>query len=423
MEEMAIEEGRRVGVYGARSEAVPAKLTQISKVARIKENSRMSLGMTEVDRVVGGMVPGEVILLAGEPGIGKSTLLLQIALDLSRSYSVMYVSGEESLTQLSSRRDRLGGSSRVSTKRVKKRSRSSKQDLVVTDETDVDSIVASIEIEKPELVIVDSIQAVATSDAGSYPGSITQVRECGVRLTNCAKKTGIPMILVGQVTKEGVIAGPKVLEHVVDAVVYFEGDEMGAFRLLRCLKNRFGTTDEVGIFEMSGEGLIEVDDPSRTFGTSGRLGVGSAISAVYRGSRTLFVEVQALTSSAMFGSPRRLPTGLSKQRLEMLCAVLTRRAGVSLSDEDVFVNVLGGIHLDDPSADLAVCMAIVSAKKDMALKRSQVFVGEVGLTGDIRDVAFLQRMMIEARRRKLSVVGAGGTSERNVRELVSDLFK
>lgn len=375
------------------------------------QSKKFPLGIGEMDRVLGGgIVPGEVILLAGEPGIGKSTLLLQVALGLRRP--VVYVSGEESLGQLFTRVDRLkekanrGRTNNASGKAVVKETRGGSIDqtiisnLLVTDESDIDCVITAIVQNKPSLVVIDSIQSVSTKEVASYPGSVSQVRECGTRLTQCAKRLNIPTIIVGQVTKSGAIAGPKVLEHIVDAVLSFEGDETGQYRLVRCLKNRFGTTDEVGVFEMTSGGLKEIDDPSRVFTSMSHDMPGTAISAVYRGSRVLFVEVQALTSPAIFGSARRIANGVSKQRVEMLCAVLSRRGGVDVSSDDVYVNVLGGIYIDDPGVDVGICMAIASAKTDKGVNRKTVWVGEVGLTGEVRNATNWERI-------KKTIIGAG----------------
>lgn len=389
-------------------------MTPIGKLSSGSRGRRFSLEIGEFDRVLGGgVVPGEVVLVAGEPGIGKSTLLLQTAIAVANGRKVLYVSGEESLSQLSSRVERLGGSTSSGKKNP---------DVAFTDATVVEEVVSTIHDQKPALVIIDSIQSLSKKDVASYPGSITQVRESGGKLTECAKQLDIPILVVGQVTKEGAIAGPKVLEHVVDAVVYFEGDEMGLYRILRCVKNRFGTTDEVGIFEMTSGGLLEVEDPTNVLGSAGKVESGSAVSAVYKGSRTLFVEIQALTSPAMFGAPRRLPTGIPKQRLEMLCAVLTRRAGVNLSEDDVFVNVSGGLKLDDTSADLAVCMAVASAKLDVPLDKGEVFVGEVGLSGEIRPVPFMSKIISESKRRKLSTIGKTGSRQKFIRQFIKPLL-
>lgn len=381
----------------------PAQVLKLSSDKKTTISSRMSTTLSEIDRVLGGgLVAGQVVLISGEPGIGKSTLLLQMCLNLDKK--VLYVSGEESLDQLRNRLERV--------------SKDKKSKISVTENTDVDRIVSTIEEEKPSLVVVDSIQSVSTTDATGYAGSISQVRESGMRLTRVAKHNKIPLFLVGQVTKEGSVAGPKVLEHVVDTVLNFEGDEFGLFRILRGVKNRFGPTDEVGIFEMTSKGLKEVKDPSVMLDSGEKKNaVGVARSAVYKGSRVLIVEIQALTSPASFGSPRRLPTGFSKARLEMLCAVLTRRAGVNLSGDDVFVNIMGGLNLKDPSIDLAVCMAIASAKKDKKLSDS-VFIGEVGLSGEVREVNFQSKMESELKRRKLSFLS---TSKSKGKKLVSSL--
>lgn len=428
--------------YMRGSTSRPASVTPVKKISSKKAAQRISLGIGEFDRVIGnGIVPGEIVLLAGEPGIGKSTLLMQTALEMARKGTVLYVSGEESLGQISSRVERLragavvtddvsgladssyrkSGLSGASQKHPEMNTIDS--NLLLTDDTNVEAVVSAIAEHKPVLAIIDSVQSLSVPDVASYPGSITYVRESGGRLTECAKMTDIPIILVGQVTKEGAIAGPKVLEHVVDAVVYFEGDEMGLYRMLRCVKNRFGTTDEVGIFEMTGKGLKEVDDPTQILISSGMPESGTAISAIYKGSRSLFIEVQALTSPALFGSARRIPSGLSKQRLEMLCAVLSRRAGVNVSEDDVFVNVSGGIKLDDPSADLAVCMAVSSAKLEVPLDKKNVYVGEVGLSGEIRPAPFLSRIASEARRRKMSIIGNTDAKQKRVQDVIKPLFK
>ncbi len=398
---------RAAGASGAMRSAQPAKVLKLTGTRNLKPANKISLNIGEVDRVLGGgVVPGEVVLISGEPGIGKSTLLLQISKLFSSKSGVLYVSGEESASQLSSRLSRLSGNDK------------SVMSLQVTEETDVDKIIASIYEVKPALVIVDSIQSVYSSDIDSFSGSMTQVRESGMRLARCAKTLEIPIIIVGQVTKEGVVAGPKVLEHVVDAVLNFGGDDLGLYRVLRCTKNRFGSTDEVGIFEMTGSGLIEVTDPSGVFSGRSDRASGTALAGVYKGSRVLLVEIEALTAPCAFGAPRRLPTGMTKARLEMLCAVLTRRAGINLAGDDVFVNIAGGLRLDDPAIDLAICMAIASSKKDKLLDTKQVFVGEVGLSGSIRLVPFQEKIASEIKRRKLSVFPSGKSIESNLRVAV-----
>lgn len=363
-------------------------------------------------------MPGEVMLISGEPGIGKSTLLLQVCLKLSGVGKVMYVSGEESLGQISTRFERI---SKATGKKV---SADKSSNFIVTDETNVDRIISSIHENKPVAVFVDSIQAVSTSDVDSFAGSVSQVRECGSRLTDCAKKTHTPIFIVGQVTKEGVVAGPKVLEHIVDAVIYFEGDDLGIYRILRGMKNRFGPTDEVGIFRMTGSGLSEVDDPSNVFcSIDAKSEPGVVKSAVYKGSRVLFVEIQALTTQAAFGAPRRLSTGFSKARLEMLCAVLGRRANIDLSNDDVFVNVVGGIKIDDPAIDLAVCIAIASIKKNRAVDSQSVFVGEVGLSGNVRYGPLIDKIRSEGKRRRLSIISASEGKSLSLQSVIKTTIK
>jgi DNA repair protein RadA/Sms len=391
--------------------AAPAKVSSIKDLDG-QTIKRISSGIGEVDRVLGGgIVPGEIVLLSGEPGIGKSTLLSQVCIELANKKNVLYVSGEESLGQLSQRFNRLSND---------------KEDVLdelqITEETDVDKVISLIEKAKPDLIIIDSIQSLSSRDKKSFAGSMSQVRNCGSKLTRIAKSMSIPIIIVGQVTKQGVVAGPKVLEHIVDAVLYFEGDEVGFYRILRGIKNRFGPTDEVGLFEMSSKGLRELKDPGGAFcEVDKKLQPGVALSAVYKGSRVLFVEIQALTSPAVFGSPRRVSTGLNKSRLEMLCAVLSRRGNMNLGNDDVFINVMGGMRLDDPSVDLAVSMAIASAKKDNPVGSNQVYVGEVGLSGLVYPVFFQDKMKSEARRRKLEVLGANSDQDTSLRSFIKEL--
>lgn len=408
----------------------PATVVSFSRKDRNQPKVRGLTGMGEVDRVLGGgVVEGEVILLSGEPGIGKSTILLQVFMNFSERGNVLYVSGEESTGQLSTRFDRLLDTGKLDPAmaagavKPKKDVAFDFSKFNITEETDVDKVIEAIRKMKPVAIAVDSIQAMYTRDVRSFAGSISQVRECGMRLTRCAKELRIPMFIVGQVTKEGVVAGPKVLEHVVDVVLYFEGDEFGMYRILRGMKNRFGPTDEVGIFEMTSKGLVDVEDPTRIFcnaGDSRKTGV--VLSGVFKGSRVLLVEIQALTSSALFAAPRRVSTGFSKSRLDMLCAVLTRRAGVNLSGDDVFVNVMGGLRLDDPAIDLAICTAIVSAKKDKPISVDGVFIGEVGLSGEVRPVGFRDRIKSEVKRRKLSIIGPDRGDRESLKGVISRVF-
>jgi len=375
----------------------PASYTELSKISKNKENKetkRKTTGYNEFDRVLGGgLVEGEVVLISGEPGIGKSTLLIQVALKLAQTGEVLYVSGEESIVQIKSRIDRVNAS-------IVAKTPGSKQNILLSDETNIDMVATLIEERKPDLVIIDSIQAVSSQNSRSFPGSISQIRMCGGIIVRTAKKLGVPILVVGQITKEGNIAGPKVLEHMVDCVVYMEGDEFHIYRMVRCMKNRFGATNEIGVFEMKQGGLEEVLDPSQMFMNNGKLTVGCAIAGIMKGSRVIFVEVQALTVDREYdGAPlRRVANGIKKPRLDMLCAVLSRRGGVYLGDKDVFVNVAGGLTVDEPSADLAICMAIKSAVKDSPVKPKTVYIGEVGLTGEVRNIWGTQNIINEAKR-------------------------
>ncbi len=340
-------------------------------------DSRISTGYQEVDRVLGsGLIPGEVVLISGEPGIGKSTLLMQIVQKFSNK-KVLYVCGEESPGQLNSRLLRLSGN---------KSSSKLGENFMVTEDVCVENIVALIEEEELDLVVVDSIQSVSSMQSRSYPGSISQVRICGAMLTRVAKIKRIPMFIVGQINKGGDIAGPKVLEHIVDCVLYLEGDQYNQYRILRGMKNRFGSTNEIGVFEMTGEGLVEVGNPSLVFLENDSKSSGSAIGAVLQGTRVVFVEVQALVveRESTGGPMMRIANGIKKPRLDMLCAVMSRKGGVFLGDKDVFVNIVGGLNINDPCIDLAVCAAIKSSAKDKVLDKESVYVGEVGLTGEIR---------------------------------------
>ncbi len=370
----------------------PAKAVNISKLSKNTVKDRLDSGFAELNRVLGGgIVAGSVVLLAGEPGIGKSTLLLQVAKNVSQKSKVLYVSGEESTSQLYSRFDRVGG--------VASHSKSALQ-LDVTDETNVENISELIRNSNYDLVIVDSIQAVSSQTSRSYSGSIGQVRVSGAILTKVAKEVGVPMIIVGQVNKDGNIAGPKVLEHIVDAVISFEGAEFNQFRIIRGVKNRYGSTQEIGVFEMKGGGMDEVGNPSKVFLEESKGGPGSAIGAMVKGSRVVFVEVQALVvdRGSDFGPLRRVANGIKKPRLDMLTAVLSRRGGVFLGDKDVFVNIAGGLTVDDPSIDLAVCAAIKAAVNDKELDRKTLYYGEVGLTGDIRSGFNYSVVSAEAKR-------------------------
>ena len=341
---------------------------------------RLSSQIGELDRVLGGgVVYGSLILVSGEPGIGKSTLLTQLAMNLENS---LYVAGEESPTQIKIRVDRMD----------------SKANFNVLSEVNVDSIIRGIEEKKPSLVIVDSIQTLETDDLNSPPGSVGQVRECTQRLLRVAKAFQIPIFLVGHVTKDGTVAGPKTLEHMVDVVLSLEGDPLSQFRILRSNKNRFGPTDEVGIFEMEESGILEVKNPSRIFLGEELSSPGSAVIATLNGQRPLLVEVQALVTRSNLPIPKRVSTGVDNNRLQLLVAVLSKRLNLSLFDKDVFVNVTGGMKIIEPAADLGIAMAIMSSLKDKALPKSSVFIGEVGLLGEIRMVRDVKRRVQEAKK-------------------------
>jgi len=345
---------------------------------------RFTLHSAEFDRVLGGgLVPGSLVLIGGDPGIGKSTLLLQASALIAQAQGkVVYVSGEETLHQIRLRAERLG----VTGER-----------LYLLAETDLDVILSQIEQLAPQLVVIDSIQAVHLPDLEAAPGSITQVRECTLRLMQRAKLSAVPTFIAGHVTKDGAIAGPRVLEHIVDVVLYLEGEPFSAYRLLRCVKNRFGSTNEVGVFEMKEEGLVEVDNPSQVF-LSQRWGeaIGSAVVPTLEGSRPLLVEIQALTTPTSFGQPRRTANGVDFGRLLLIIAVLTKRVGLRLGNQDIIANVTGGLRIGEPAADLGIALSIASSFRDERVDPQLVAVGEVGLSGELRAVSQLDRRVSEA---------------------------
>ncbi len=351
---------------------------------------RLSSGFDEFNRVLGGgFVKGQVVLVAGEPGVGKSTLLLQVALEISNNSKVLYVSVEESLSQIYSRYERLS-----------KEAKSKSKNLIFSEEVVTEKVANLLEKEKPSLCIIDSIQALESADNVGVTGGASQIRTNGYILTKAAKKLGVPVILVGQITKDGVVAGPKVLEHVVDSVLNLHGDEFNMYRILRSMKNRYGATSEIGVFEMGEGGLIEVKDPSQIFIQERRDSFGSSVSAVLKGTRVMFVEIQALTSDVVAENipPRRVANGIKKNRLDMLCAVLGRRGGIYLNDKDVYINVVGGLKVDDPSVDLAICAAIKSAVMEESLSSKFIYVGEVGLTGEVRGCFGWDSILKESKR-------------------------
>jgi DNA repair protein RadA/Sms len=363
---------------------IPLSQPQLLPDIKSDPFQRLPVSMGELSRVLGGgIVVGSVVLVGGDPGIGKSTLLLQASAELAETNGpVLYVSGEESVQQIKMRADRLGFG---------------QPELYVVSEVSLDQIIAHVQQMKPRLVVVDSIQAIASEELDSSAGNVSQVKACASALLRLAKNTGIPMFLVGHVTKAGSIAGPKVLEHIVDTVLYLEGDRFHAYRLLRSVKNRFGSTHEVGVFEMTEHGMAEVSNPSEAF-LAERLpdAAGSTIAVTMEGTRPLLVEVQALASTSSFGLPRRTANGVDFNRLLLLIAVLTKRVGLRLFDQDVFVNVIGGMRINEPAADLAVALAIASSFQNTPMPANLAAVGEIGLSGELRAVGHLGRRLNEA---------------------------
>jgi len=349
-------------------------------------DERLNLPIGEFARVLGGgVVPGSVVLIGGDPGIGKSTLLLDMAMRMAQEYRTLYVSAEESPQQIKSRARRISANEEIS------------PDLYMLSETDLETVMQQVRTLDPRLVIIDSIQSVHLPDLDSGAGSIVQVRESALRLQALAKQSDVAVFLVGHVTKGGAIAGPKVLEHIVDTVLYLEGDPFHAYRLLRSVKNRFGATSEVGVFEMRAAGMCEVENPSEAFLAERVVNApGSAIAVTMEGTRPLLVEVQGLTSPTSFGHPRRTANGVDYNRLLLTVAVLSRRVGLRLSDQDVFVNVVGGLRVHEPAVDLAVAAAIASSVRDLPLPADLALLGEVGLSGDLRTVAQLPARLHEA---------------------------
>jgi DNA repair protein RadA/Sms len=347
---------------------------------------RSPTGIPEFDRVLGGgLVPGSAVLVGGDPGIGKSTLLLQVLQALSRAQGkTLYVSGEESARQIRMRADRLGGP---------------EADLLVLAETDLARILEAVEATRPAAAVVDSVQTLYSSEIGSAPGTVSQVREVSGRLVVWAKTRGMPVFLVGHVTKDGSLAGPRVLEHMVDTVLYFEGDRGHPYRILRAVKNRFGSTNEVGVFEMGEGGLAGVSNPSALFLSERPAGApGSAVVPALEGTRTLLAEVQALVSPCAYGSPQRTTSGIERTRVQILSALLERRLGLPLLSHDIFVKVSGGFQVSEPAADLAVVAALYSAVRDRPLPEKAVFFGEVGLAGEVRGVSRPEARLAEAAR-------------------------
>jgi len=386
----------------ANGSAQPNALLRLAEV-EIDEAKRISTGVPELDRVLGGgLVPASLVLVGGEPGVGKSTLLLMALVSISRDRRALLVTGEESTAQVKLRASRLGGAEKVE----------------ILAETNLDAVCATLESERPDVCVIDSIQTLYSAEVGSAPGSVAQVREAAARLLRVGKEAGVALFLVGHVTKDGSVAGPRVLEHLVDCVLQFEGDRYHAHRVLRAAKNRFGSTNELGVFEMTGAGLQGVPDPSAVFGQSDGE-VGAAVACALEGTRPLLLEIQALVSQTDLAMPRRVGTGVDPKRLAMIVAVLSRHAGLALGQADVFVNVAGGVRIDEPGADLAIALAIASAAKGVPLAPSTASFGEVGLTGRLRPATQAERRAQECAKLGLAaVIVPNGTEARAAVKLV-----
>jgi DNA repair protein RadA/Sms len=380
-EEDRAEEEQRAG---------PKPLLRLVDV-QAEEAARIRTGVTELDRVLGGgLVPASLVLVGGEPGVGKSTLLLTALAAISGERRAVLVTGEESVAQVKLRAARLGGAERVE----------------ILAETELEAVCATIENERPDVCVIDSVQTLYAQELGSAPGSVAQVREAAGRLLRVAKEAGVATVLVGHVTKDGSVAGPRVLEHLVDCVLQFEGDRYHEHRVLRAVKNRFGSTNEIGVFEMTGTGLVGVPDPSELFGRTEPGEVGAAVACALEGTRPILLEIQALVSQTDLAMPRRVGTGVDPKRLAMIAAVLSRHAGVALGQADVFVNVAGGVRIDEPGADLAVALAIASAARGVAVREGVAAFGEVGLTGRLRPATQRERRLEECKKLGLTEIVA-----------------
>ncbi len=375
---------KSTAVRGLTGRSAPRSIGEVSSEAE----DRIHLPIEEFARVLGGgIVPGSIVLVGGDPGIGKSTLMLQMAMEMGSKQRVLYVSGEESERQIKMRATRLNGKKELP------------KNLLLVTETNLETILNHVSEVKPDLLIVDSIQTVYLTNMDSSAGSVSQVRECSSQLRELAKTSGISVFVIGHVTKEGTIAGPRVLEHIVDTVLYLEGDRFQAYRLLRSVKNRFGATSEVGVFEMREGGLSEVTNPSEAFLAERMINAaGSAIAVTMEGTRPILVEIQGLTSPTQFGNARRTANGVDFNRLLLIAAVLTRRVGLKLGEQDVFVNVVGGLQIDEPAADLAVAVAIASSWRDIPVKADAVLIAEIGLAGELRMPGQMQARLREAQK-------------------------
>jgi len=368
---------KSLGLSKSQTSSKPIKVTEIDT----SNNPRLNLKDEELNRVLGGgVVPGSLILIGGEPGIGKSTLLLQISLLLN--IRVLYVSGEESQQQIKRRADRINSNS---------------ESCFVLNETNVEKIIQHVNSIKPELIIIDSVQTLQTDTIDSSPGSVSQIKESTSHFLNYAKKTHLPVIMVGHITKDGGIAGPKILEHMVDVVLHFEGDRNHIYRILRSKKNRFGSTAEIGIYEMLSDGLKQVNNPSELLLSDNKEPLsGNAISATIEGIRPIMIEIQALVSTAVYGTPQRSTTGFNSKRLNMLLAVLEKKAGFNLGTKDVFLNITGGIKIEDPAIDLAVIAAILSSNINIPVPKGICFAAEIGLSGELRNISKIDQRINEA---------------------------
>jgi DNA repair protein RadA/Sms len=403
------------GAFGSLVEELHGSATERSATAALKpvrlgevraeEAARLSTGVAEFDRVLGGgLVPGSLVLVGGEPGVGKSTLLLTALGAIARDgRRALLVTGEESAAQVSLRAARLGGTESVE----------------ILAETELDAVCATLEAERPDVCVIDSVQTLHAAALGSAPGSVAQVREAAGRLLRVAKEAGVATVLVGHVTKDGAVAGPRVLEHLVDCVLQFEGDRYHEHRILRATKNRFGSTNELGVFEMTAAGLVGVPDPSELFGTTRAGEVGAAVGCVLEGTRPLLLEVQSLVAPTDLAMPRRVGTGVDPKRLAMIVAVLGRHAGVALASADVFVNVAGGVRIEEPGADVAIALAIASAARGAPVREGVAAFGEIGLTGRLRQASQAERRLEECAKLGIAtVIVPGGTTGRSADRLV-----
>ena len=405
------------GAFGTLVEETPPEAAggRAAKTLRLvdveaEEAARIPTGVAELDRVLGGgLVPASLVLVGGEPGVGKSTLLLSALRAISGCRRALLVTGEESAAQVKLRAARLGGAEGVE----------------ILAETELETVCATLEQERPDVCVIDSVQTLYSSELGSAPGSVAQVREAASRLLRVAKQAGVATLLVGHVTKDGAVAGPRALEHLVDTVLQFEGDRYHAHRVLRASKNRFGSTNELAVFEMTGEGLVGVPEPSELFGRSVEGEVGAAVACALEGSRPLLLEIQALVAPTDLAMPRRVGTGVDPRRLAMIVAVLSRHAGVALGQADVFVNVAGGVRIDEPGADLAVALAIVSAARGAPVEPRTAAFGEIGLTGRLRPAAQAERRLEECAKLGVAraIVPAGTDARGKLRILESDTLR